>query len=255
VYSCSNWAGQGGIPAPGERALRDAGLLTYQIPDPEGAERAVYAGRHTLLVGSGASAATTALALVRLAAQAPGTRVTWALREAGNPYQPIENDPLVGRHALYSAAARLIDRGHPSLEVRAPVQIEAFERAAAGAIAVELAGPNGAERVEVDRVVANVGYQPDNSLYAELQVHECYASRGPMALAAALLTSGATASDCLAQTSQGPETLRNPEPGFYILGAKSYGKNSQFLIRVGLEQVRDVYRLIAGDATLDLYRH
>jgi hypothetical protein len=76
-----------------------------------------------------------------------------------------------------------------------------------------------------------------------------------MALAAALLTSGATTSDCLAQSSQGPETLRNPEPGFYILGAKSYGKNSQFLIRVGLEQVRDVFRLIAGDPALDLYQH
>ncbi len=40
---------------------------------------------------------------------------------------------------------------------------------------------------EVDRVIANVGYTPDTSLYRELQVHECYASLGPMKLAAALL--------------------------------------------------------------------
>ena len=49
------------------------------------------------------------------------------------------------------------------------------------------------------------------------------------------------------------DTLRNPEPDFYILGAKSYGKNSQFLIRLGLEQVRDVYQLLTGDSELDLY--
>ena len=35
----------------------------------------------------------------------------------------------------------------------------------------------------------------------------------------------------------GADTLRNPEPDFYVIGSKSYGRNSQFLIRVGLEQV------------------
>ena len=47
--------------------------------------------------------------------------------------------------------------------------------------------------------------------------------------------------------------LRNPEPDFYVLGAKSYGKNSSFLIRVGLEQVRNVFSLIEGRPELDLY--
>ena len=41
--------------------------------------------------------------------------------------------------------------------------------------------------VKCDRVVANVGFRPDASLYQELQVHQCYASEGPMKLAAALL--------------------------------------------------------------------
>ena len=46
-----------------------------------------------------------------------------------------------------------------------------------------------------------------------------------MKLAAALL--GARGGDCLAQTSHGAETLANPEPGFFILGAKSYGRNTR----------------------------
>ena len=98
----------------------------------------------------------------------------------------------------------------------------------------------------------NVGYLPDNSIYRELQVHECYATSGPIELAASLL-SGSSNSDCLAQTSAGPEVLKNPEPDFYIVGAKSYGRNSTFLIRMGLEQIRDVFTLITGNPELDLY--
>jgi hypothetical protein len=35
--------------------------------------------------------------------------------------------------------------------------------------------------------------------------------------------------------------LRTPEPGFFILGAKSYGRNSGFLLRAGWRQVDDVF--------------
>jgi hypothetical protein len=63
-----------------------------------------------------------------------------------------------------------------------------------------------------------------------------------MKLSAALL--GAGAADCLEQQSHGPETLTNPEPGFFILGAKSYGRNSQFLMRIGWAQVSDVIGLL-----------
>jgi hypothetical protein len=105
---------------------------------------------------------------------------------------------------------------------------------------------------EVDRVIANVGYTPDTGLYRELQVHECYASLGPMNLAAALAKHAG--GDGLAVPPQGANVLRNPEPGFYILGAKSYGRNSNFLLRAGFEQVREVFTLIAGRPDLDLYR-
>jgi hypothetical protein len=47
-----------------------------------------------------------------------------------------------------------------------------------------------------------------------------------MALAAALLSSGAGSSaDCLQQVAQGAETLINPEPGFFIIG-KQLGQAS-----------------------------
>ena len=102
------------------------------------------------------------------------------------------------------------------------------------------------EQLSVDRIIANVGYRPDRRLWEELQVHECYASQGPMKLAAALL--GEASADCLSQSGHGAETLRNPELGLFILGSKSYGRDSRFLIRIGLEQIRDVFSLIGVPA-------
>lgn len=72
----------------------------------------------------------------------------------------------------------------------------------------------------------------------ELQVHECYPSQGPIKLAAALL--GEASTDCLQQTAKGTDLLRNPEPRFFILGSKSCGRDSQFLMKIGIEQVREM---------------
>jgi hypothetical protein len=111
-----------------------------------------------------------------------------------------------------------------------------------GSLAVTLRSGTGRTRVTVDRILANVGYAPDRSLYAELQVHECYATGGPIKLAAALLQGGA--GDCLRQTAPAADLLLNPEPGFYILGSKSYGRNSAFLIGAGFEQVPVLFQAL-----------
>ena len=61
-------------------------------------------------------------------------------------------------------------------------------------------------------------------------------------------SAGASSSDCLAQTSLGADTLVNPEPGFFILGSKAYGRNNTFLMRVGWQQVEEVFGLLAAEA-------
>ena len=60
-----------------------------------------------------------------------------------------------------------------------------------------------------------------------------------MKLAAVLL--GSASDDCLAQPAQGAETLLNPEPDFYLLGSKSYGRNATFLMRSGWNQVAALF--------------
>ena len=56
----------------------------------------------------------------------------------------------------------------------------------------------------IDYVIANTGLQPDRSLYANLNIQECYRTKGPLALAIKLLSS--SHDDCLKQTTHGAST-------------------------------------------------
>jgi len=113
-------------------------------------------------------------------------------------------------------------------------------------VADESAQPTQVQTIDCHNVVANVGYRPDTSPTEELQVHYCYATQGPMKLAASLMAAGG-GGDCLSQVAPGKETLRNPEPRLYIIGMKSYGRGSAFLLRIGYEQAAQVMDLLAED--------
>ena len=45
----------------------------------------------------------------------------------------------------------------------------------------------------------------------------------------------------------GVDELAHPEPGFYAVGAKSYGRAPTFLLATGYEQARSVVAALAGD--------
>lgn len=260
VLDCSgNWAnptwlGRGGVPALGERESRD--VIEYYPVDVAGAGRVRYAGRRTLLVGDGLSAATTAVALAGLAAEDPGTQVVWVTRSAeAAPIHAIADDPLPRRAELTEAANRVATEPAPGIEWQPGSGVRAARwQPDVGHFEVVLGTPGGERSEQFDRVIANVGYEPDDSIYRELQIHECYATRAPMKLAASLLAAAAEAGgDCLKLGGFGPDVLVNPEPDFFILGMKSYGRNSAFLLSTGYEQVRDVFCLLTGQPELDLY--
>lgn len=235
-----NTLGDGGIPALGEESLD--GAIRHRIPDLAN-EAADWAGKRVLLVGAGHSAQTAVCDL--LGHERLGTRVVWALREEPD-LAPVPDDPLPERARLSAAAARLAADPPPDLDLRTGVVVDALERHD-DAVRVTLRRKDGAtEPVDVDRVLALTGRVGDHQLYRQLQVHECYATSGPMKLAAALLSAGSSAvgGDCLQQTSQGVDALKNPEPGFFILGSKSYGRRNDFLMRVGWEQVGEVFELL-----------
>ncbi len=235
--------GDGGLPALGETSLD--GRLHRQVPNL-GRDLDAWAEKSVLLVGAGHSAQTAVVDLVELADENPATRVVWVLRGARVP-EPIEDDPLPERAALTGRAAALAAAAPECLRVMTDAVVEELAAEGDGVAVVLARGDGSRETFSVDRVLALTGRVGDHLLYRELQVHECYATSGPMKLAAALLAkSGATGGDCLAQTSQGVETLKNPEPGFFILGQKSYGRRNDFLMRVGWQQVDEVFELLRG---------
>jgi hypothetical protein len=258
TYGNPNALGDGGIPAPGERALEHRierrlpqfGDEAHDRAGAAGSARTAaadgareWAGATILLTGAGHSAQTAARALAELARDAPGTRVIWAIRSARPTWGAVDSDPLPGRERLTRSAAELVAGASDAVDARLGFVTEALEPRDGGRISVTLRNGSASE-VTVDRVLALNGGVGDYSIYRQLQVHECYATSAPMKLSAALLGTGA--GDCLAQQSHGPDTLTNPEPGFFILGAKSYGRNSQFLMRIGWAQVDDVMELLAA---------
>ncbi|MCH6559065.1 FAD-dependent oxidoreductase [candidate division KSB1 bacterium] len=252
VYNNPNWLGDGGIPALGE--LKNKPFINYQMPDVYGKDRSKFAGKKSLLMGAGYSAATVVCDFQNLIREEPATSLIWAIRGSrSQPIPLIQDDPLPSRAALTKQANSISQDAAENIQFRNNTivdSIEYFENK--NAFSVGLKSNRHLEKVEVDRVIATVGYGPDNSIYRELQIHECYASRGPMKLAAALL--GASSADCLAQESAGADTLKNPEPNFFIIGNKSYGRNPTFLIRMGLSQIVEVFSLISGDEKLNLYQ-
>jgi len=241
-----NNLGTGGIPALGERAAAARGQIRYAIPDCLGSDEADFAGKHVAVVGAGYSAITTLNALVQLAQRAPETRITWLTRGGAEPYARIADDPLPERDSL-SELGNTLAKGAGGVDHVSGVNVLGVGEDGSGKMTLKLAALGEERCVEaVDLVVANVGFHPDVGLYRELQVHQCYASEGPMKLAAALLGASGGGGDCLAQTSMGADTLKSPEPDFYILGSKSYGRNSAFLIKLGLEQIEDLKALLAA---------
>ena len=225
TYGNPSPTGHGGIPALGERTAD----VVRRIPVVD----ASWAGRRVLLVGAGNSAQTAARDLV-----AAGADLTWAVRRGAPGWGAVEDDVLPDRVALVASSKTIEAAGR----VLTGVVVEAF-RSGPDGTTVTLRGKDGGSReVTVDTVLSLTGSVPDASLYRQLQVHECYATEGVMSLAATLL--GAVGGDCLTQVSAGVDALRNPEPRFFVLGSKSYGRNNTFLLRVGWEQVVEVFEAL-----------
>jgi hypothetical protein len=241
TWSRPNPIGVDGLAVPGEREAADR--IAYGIPDVTGAARSAYAAKRVLVVGSGHSAINVALALVELRREAPGTEIFWALRR--NRIDKLLggglNDQLPERGALGLAAKAAIDDG--SLTMLAPFAVDRIAPKGSGLdVEATLAGePFG---LEVDRIVVATGFRPDLSFLGELRVALDPAVEAPPALAPLI---DPNLHSCGTVPPHGIEELTHPEPGFTIVGAKSYGRAPTFLMATGYEQVRSVVAEIAGD--------
>lgn len=248
VWGQRNPLGTGGLVAPGEEAA--AAHITGPLPDVLGKDRERFAGKHTLVVGMGHSAANSLLALAELAEQAPDTTLTWAIRgaDAARLYGGGDADGLPARGALGSRLKGLVDSGAITL-VR-QFAISGFEAAGgccgapAGALSVHGETPQGPLKIDADNVVAATGFRPDLDMLREVRLHLDPAVEAPAALGPLV---DPNAHSCGTVPPHGERELAHPEEGFYIAGIKSYGRAPTFLLATGHEQVRSIAAALAGD--------
>ena len=239
TWTTPNVLGGNGLPAHGETDA--AAWVDHALPDVLGADRNRYAGKHTVVVGSGHSAATTLLGLAQLAEQEPGTRITWAIR-SGRPdgaYGGEVADALPARGALGSGLRSLVQTG--SVTLAAGFNVHTVRPGAGGQ--VELVDAAG-RTVVADRIVAATGYRPEHRISDELRL-DLDPVLGSTRTLAPLIDPNVHS--CGTVPPHGVDELAHPEPGYYAVGVKSYGRAPTFLLATGYEQVRSIAAALAGD--------
>jgi thioredoxin reductase len=241
TWTQPNPMGIDGLPVIGERSA--ARFIAYGIPDVTKAARASYAGKRTLVIGSGHSAINVALALMELQETDPATEIFWALRR-----DSIDkllggglNDELPERAALGMAAKDAMRDGR--LKMLAPFSAE---RVTLEGDSIKVSARLGGKPFEitVDRIVVAAGFRPDLSFLRELRVELDPAVEAPPRLAPLI---DPNFHSCGTVPAHGITELAHPEPGFTIVGSKSYGRAPTFLMATGYEQVRSVVAHLAGD--------
>ncbi|MBG0566603.1 FAD-dependent oxidoreductase [Actinoplanes aureus] len=237
TWGTPNVLGASGIPAHGEAAA--ARFLESALPDVLGRDRGRFAGKRTLVVGAGHSAANTLLSLAELAEQAPGTTVTWAIRATSpaRTYGGEAADALPARGALGSRLREHVENGTITLLTGFSVQ-----SVSAGGDAVEVS--DGDRTVVADRIVAATGFRPDHSITGELRLDLDPILGSTRALAPLI---DPNEHSCGTVPPHGADELTHPEPGYFAIGVKSYGRAPTFLLATGYEQARSVVAALAGD--------
>jgi len=241
VYSNPRTIGNGGIPALGEeKALEDVPeRIHFGVVDLFPMKR-LLRKKSILLIGSGHSAATQISEMYSLALELD-LKVTWLWRRPDQqPYIRVPNDTLPDRDRQSELGNRLASDSPHWLTCLPGSTVESITVKKSGRLAIKLQQKGVLRNLIVDHILACVGFRPDAKIYRQLQIHECYATEGPIKISAALL--GASATDCLDQENQGIDTLSNPEPHFYIAGNKSYGTGSNFLLSDGIKQAETIIK-------------
>lgn len=232
--------GGDGLLATGEADAADQ--ISYRVPDLTDPDvRARYAGQHIAVAGTGASAQTALVVLGALAAESPGTTVTWLVRRpgVGDAFGGGDNDQLVARGALGQHAESVAS----SAAVRT---VPGFRTAAISRTAgrLSLESLDGQRVEDVDEVIAVTGFRPDLSILSEVRLDLDPVLQAPRTLAPLI---DPNVHSCATVYPHGAKELAQPEKGFYLAGMKSYGRAPSFLALTGFEQVRSVVAEIAGD--------
>jgi hypothetical protein len=239
TWANPNPLGATGLPAIGEAEARDS--LAYGMPDILGRQRDCYAGKRVAVVGAGYSAINVLLDLTKL--EEAGT-LSWIVRgkNMAKIYGGGDADELAARGKLGQHLKSLVDTGRVTLVTG--FATESIARSDAGVTLSGIVDGRPVSLPPVDEVIVATGQRPDLDMTRELRLEldpwlESVKVLGPMI--------DPNLHSCGSVSPHGHRELSHPEPGFYTIGVKSYGRAPTFLLLTGYEQARSVAAAIAGD--------
>ncbi|TQR36083.1 flavoprotein [Lysinibacillus sphaericus] len=235
-----NPANSTGVWLQTEKALADR--IEYGIPDIQTNTKR-YANKKIAVIGGGHSAINTLLSLVALQKENPSTKLVWIMRKKSveEVYGGEEKDALKARGSLSIRIHKLVDSG--KIKVVSPFYISMVKRDEK----INIVGTsNGKKNVLTgfDELIVNAGSRPNFTINSELRLSIDTTTESVQALAPLI---DPNEHSCGTVRAHGEEILRQPEKGFYIVGAKSYGRAPTFLMATGYEQVRSIAAYLAGN--------
>ncbi|MET1026544.1 MAG: FAD-dependent oxidoreductase [Dongiaceae bacterium] len=242
TWTHQNPLGGSGLPVPGE--AEQTGRIAYGLPEVLGAAKELYAGKRIAVVGSGYSAINVLLDLSELAETAPATSITWVIRGSNlaRIYGGGKADQLPARGALGWHLKQRVDQNRITLV--SGFSTEAVTSTRDGLLLEGETGSGMRPIGPVDRIIVATGQRPDLTMTRELRLEldpwlESVKALGPLI--------DPNLHSCGSVPPHGHRELAHPEPGFYTIGVKSYGRAPTFLLLTGYEQARSVVAAIAGD--------
>ena len=233
-----NPLGGSGIEAAGEALTRH--YLAYGMPDVLGSKRSRYEGKRVTVVGAGYSAINVLLDLVQLG----GTKAAWVVRgrNMARIYGGGDADQLAARGRLGQHLRALVESG--AIKLVTGFSVETITDTADGVVLTGETDLRSLSLPPVDEIIVATGQRPDLAMTRELRLEldpwlESTKALGPMI--------DPNIHSCGSVDPHGHRETSHPEPGFYTLGIKSYGRAPTFLLLTGYEQARSVAAALAGD--------
>ena len=233
-----NPLGGSGIEAAGEAAVR--AHLAYGMPDVLGKDRSRYEGKRVSVVGAGYSAINVLLDLVQL----NGGEPVWVVRgrNMARIYGGGDADELAARGKLGTHLRSLVESGR--IKLVTGFSTEAVAETQDGLVLTGETDHGAVSLSPVDEIIVATGQRPDLAMTRELRLEldpwlESVKAIGPMI--------DPNIHSCGSVDPHGHRETSHPEPGFYTIGIKSYGRAPTFLLLTGYEQARSVAAALAGD--------
>ena len=169
--------------------------------------------------------------------------MTWLVRRPsiGNAFGGGDNDQLEARGALGKSAERAAGGGAVSGRTSFRSARRSSSRTTAAlTVTASTARPSPTST----RSSRSPASDPTSTFLSEVRLDLDPVLQSPRTLAPLI---DPNVHSCGTVYPHGAKELVQPEPGFYLVGMKSYGRAPSFLTLTGCEQVRSVVAAIAGD--------